>query len=409
MGNSILMRKNLPVLEFDIDRGYYKVLDSKNLPIRLKGAIVNVEGFAKQDADQALRSISFNRDAVVDYLASRVLDITRENAKKILEAYQLSQSQNPSDKARIALTYHAVSMGDSYWIQNQDQTYAWEGIDPRNNPLNTILTKIALHGRSITLRERADIPPLTPELNGKGSYAHAWVRGDDGENYFHKKSSRGGNETDIEISVSKILDCFNIPHVRYEKAEMLENIGDYAVSRCKNMATDRLDIVSAEDFYCYCNRNNLNFTEEVFAIDSDTMYKMCIVDFLISNPDWHLQNWGFFEDNEYGNILFCHPLYDHNNAFDESLMEDPDCGISRVFTEMSRKEAAVKAMEKVRLECISPVKKDMFVSSEAYNSFMERAAMLNLYRKITPGFFQRIFRPEIIYEPKALSENAKDE
>ncbi len=402
MGNALLMRKNMPILEFNIDSGYYNVLNAENMPIRLKSAVKTIPG-KESDPQKTLSLIASNRDVVIDYLANRVLDLTRENAKKILDAYQLTQSQNPSDKAKIALTYHAVSMGDTYWVQNKDQSYSWEEMDPKKTPLSMILTRVALHGRSITLREKAGIPPMTAELNGKGSYAHAWIRGEDEENYFLKKSTKGGNESAIEISASNILDCFNIPHVKYEKAEF-EKAEGYEITKCKNMATDRLDIISAEDFYCYCNRNGKDFIKEALAIDSDTIYKMCITDYLLSNPDRHLQNWGFYEENEHGTILCCHPLFDHNNAFDESLMEDPQCGISRVFPEISRKEAAERAIKQVPIKCFMLVQKQLFINDQAYESFMERASLLGLYKKINLSFWQKIFKPDDLFEPVTLSK-----
>ena len=53
----------------------------------------------------------------------------------------------------------------------------------------------------------------------------------------------------------------------------------------------------------YCTNNNLNVKEAVFKIDSDMMYKMGIVDYIIGNSDRHNGNWGFLYSSETMRIL----------------------------------------------------------------------------------------------------------
>lgn len=70
--------------------------------------------------------------------------------------------------------------------------------------------------------------------------------------------------------------------------------------------------------------------QTVLSIDAESIYQMCIVDYLISNSDRHGKNWGFYVNNDTGKIVSCHPLFDHNNAFDEEQMADPTGGASLV-------------------------------------------------------------------------------
>lgn len=48
---------------------------------------------------------------------------------------------------------------------------------------------------------------------------------------------------------------------------------------------------------------------------------MFIVDYLVSNRDRHGMNWGFYYNCDTMKILSCHPLYDHNNSFEDFLVE----------------------------------------------------------------------------------------
>lgn len=114
----------------------------------------------------------------------------------------------------------------------------------------------------------------------------------------------------------------------------------------------------------------------MFRIDRESIYKMWIVDFLISNRDRHGQNWGFFYDTETMDILGCHPLFDHNNAFDIDFMRDMDAPYQ--FGEMTIKQAALKAMKEVDFHFTAPITRADFITERQYLSFKKRAACLGL-------------------------------
>ena len=115
----------------------------------------------------------------------------------------------------------------------------------------------------------------------------------------------------------------------------------------------------------------------MFRIDGESIYRMWIVDFLISNRDRHGQNWGFFYDTESMEILGCHPLFDHNNAFDIDFMRDMDAPYQ--FGEMTIRQAARKAMEQVDFHFTAPVGREDFITERQYKSFRKRAEYLGLW------------------------------
>ena len=389
----ILMYKNTPVLQFDVDKNQYNILDSEKMPLRMRNCLWN-----KEDTNSKMH----NYNVLIDYLSSRMLDISRENAKKILNAFHYTQSQSPIDKARIAISCRGVSATDSYWLclDKDLGCISWESVDPKRNSLNRIVTHIALCGSSLSLTGN----PHTPELTNHGSYAKAWIREEDGL-YLYKRDTKGNMEGDIEVSVSNILDCCNVEHVRYEKTNFE---GAAGFCKCKNMCMEQLDIVTAEDYSIYCNRQNIDFMQQALKIDADSLYKMCIVDYLISNADRHMQNWGFYMNNETGHLLCCHPLFDHNNAFDPSVMENPDGGDSLVFPNKTKKEAAQYCIKKCDFHFIKEPKRSMFVSPEMYQSFVSRAKELGLCREKALSFREKIFRKGPILEYTLGKEAYKD-
>lgn len=92
--------------------------------------------------------------------------------------------------------------------------------------------------------------------------------------------------------------------------------------------------------------------------------------------DRHSQNWGFFYDTETMEILGCHPLFDHNKAFDIEYMRDMDAPYQ--FGEMTARQAAQTAMEKVDFHFTAPITREDFITDRQYASFQKRAKYLGL-------------------------------
>ena len=213
----------------------------------------------------------------------------------------------------------------------------------------------------------------TPELNGQGAYAKAWIREKDGL-YLHKRSSDDSDlESHIEVCVSNILDKCNVNHVRYLDGE---NNNKYTC-KCRCMTTDRLSILPGMDYISYMNIIKQDPQRGMMKIDADNIYKMCIVDYLISNRDRHGMNWGMFYDAETMEILGCHPLFDHNNAFDEDLMEDKDAPYLFNQTLTMRKAAEI-AIKHVDFHFTDTLTQDDFMTKKQYTNFMEKASELGI-------------------------------
>ena len=108
---------------------------------------------------------------------------------------------------------------------------------------------------------------------------------------------------------------------------------------------------------------------------------MWIVDYLLCNRDRHGQNWGFYYDPKTMQILCCHPLFDHNNAFDTEWMQDRNAKYQ--FGEMTIREAAKLAMSKVDFHFTEEITREDFITERQYNEFTERAKDLNIQTGIT--------------------------
>lgn len=371
----LLMMKDTPVMRINTDEALYEILDDFHMPFQLKGSIVDYQFpenlspmQAMKEARKAAAAAAKNNEAVTRFLAQRVLPLTRENAKKIYTLFGFEQAQDDYSKAKIALVCRAVSLQDNYWIKFEDDSVKWKDVDIHQNHLNEIVAQVALHGTSLTLTGN----PITPELTMAGAYAKAWIREND-ELFLLKRGSNGDMESRIEVLVSDILKKSNADNLEYTAGK---SNGEY-VAKCRCITKGDIVMLSAMDFESYCNRNELNFMNEVKKIDADSFYKMCIVDYLTANRDRHGMNWGFLYDCEKMKILGFHPLFDHNNAFDEELMKNPDVRY-QVIPQMTYREAAKMAAKRTDFHFTAPVKKEDFLTYNQYKYFMSAMEELNI-------------------------------
>lgn len=368
-----IMMKDTEVMRVNFDALQYEVLSEKYLPYPIKGKLQKIPspGNIKTtyDMTQSILAARKNEEAVVSWLAGRVLLLSRANAKWIYNLFRFEQTGTAEQHVKIAIVCRAVSVLDPYWLKfDDDGELSWSSVDVKQNPLNEIVAQVALHGKSLTLQGS----PVTPELTTNGAYAKAWRRHEDSTLWLYKLGANGSTESRIEVMCSNLLDKMNVEHVHYEAGQD----EDKYVCMCPCMTTESKAVLTGMEFISYCNVNGIDSDTRMFEIDGESIYKMWIVDFLISNRDRHGQNWGFFYDTETMEILGCHPLFDHNNAFDIDFMRDMDAPYQ--FSEMTMRQAAIKAMGEVDFHFTAPITREDFITDRQYRSFRKRAECLGL-------------------------------
>lgn len=367
----IIMCRDIPVLRINLSTKVFEVMNEGLLPWRMKGALNEPPEFDYNDeryfkVQMELYTMK-NKELIIDWLGNRVLSLSRKNAKWIYNILNVEQVNTESEKAKIAIICRAVSVLDDYWLKLEGDKSDWNSINVRKNKLNEIVAQIALHGSSLTLQGSL----ASPEFTTNGAYAKAWRRKGD-TLWLHKLGSNDSTESRIEIEVSNLLDKCNVDHCYYTSAD---DMGKF-VCACPCMTTDDLSILPFMDFYSYCSRNGLDFMKEILRIDSESVYKMWIVDYLIANRDRHGQNAGLYYNNKTMEIVGCHPLFDHNNAFDKEWMQNTDEKYQ--FGNMTIREAAHYAMKRVDFHFTDEIKREDFITERHYKCFMSRAKELGI-------------------------------
>lgn len=370
--NMLIMCENNPVMSVNFNEGVYDVLREDLLPFTLKGKLRRVPDFSeiksKYDDTQRQITIDNNKEAIISWLANRTLSLSRKNAKWIYNLLSIEQLNTDYQKARVSIVCRSVSVLDNYWLKLDGDIATWESINVRHNPLNETIAQVALHGKSVTIQGSL----TTPELTTNGAYAKAWRRHDDERLWLYKLGANGNTESRIEVMCSGLLDKMNVRHCHYEAGE---DDGEY-VCMCPSMTDDNISILPGMDLYTYCNVNNIDYDKKMMEIDADSIYKMWIVDYLLCNRDRHGQNWGFYYKPHSMEIVSCHPLFDHNNAFDKEWMQDRDAAYQ--FGDMTIREAAHKAMQNVDFHFIEEITREDFITERQYNEFMYRAKELGI-------------------------------
>ena len=358
MSSRFIMLKNDPVIEITDD---YKciILDKDRLPIALR-----------------FESVSYD-DVYHSWAETRHMSIGRTNAKNILNALRLSQI----NQYKIAEAMHFATLTDCYWIKNYDENITWEDISLFRSSINQDIAETALIGGAKIIEGKI----RTPEPSVLGMSAKAWQVDPKGQLWLYKTSKK-------ELAASIILDILDIPHVPYtqasdeeiaeittiERLNKIKNSGEIIV-KCPIITNEDTSIFTFEDYLSYCEGNGFAddyaYTSVIkdFGID---YYMMQIADFILSNDDRHIGNWGFFMDNSSGKILSLHPLFDHDHAFSTETEIPSQTGYNVETLEEAAKKAVSHVDIKAGIQRLIASPKPASLSDEAWSRVIENSKIL---------------------------------
>lgn len=308
-----LMMKDVPVLR--VEGFEIEILNYDLLPVGLRYPDVDFD------------------DIFHGWTDRRVMHVGRTNGKAITAAYGLSQTS----LYLIGKACHFTTLNDCYWLRNSDENLRWDDVSLFRNTLDENIISTALFGVSKRLQLTQKVGYA--ELGSQGYSAKAWVRENNGI-YMYKVAR-------AELPASQILDQLGFSHVEYfpcTNAEvethldpgMQTSLGDEIVVKSKNIATEDIAIFSFEDFAVYAERNGFNPFDYYAEYYPRQYSEMIVADFILGNSDRHEGNYGFFMDNNTGEILSPYPLMDHDRIFDS------DFYCQTVDKKMKQKQATKK-------------------------------------------------------------------
>lgn len=334
-----IMHEEKVVARFSTN-GKSEILDERFMPYDLY-----LDAEDQDDIDVRINNITnFNH-----WCASRVLSLDRKYAKELLNSIGAAQATTDLERAKIALSYHCVSLIDVYWVREYEGNTTFAELNLYDNPLNEAIVDLSLKGRQMTVTNHE----LAPDLSTKGCFPKAWIRGKDGF-----KLLKDGSKESVgrELLASQICQCFDVRQVTYRAC-----IYDGEVVTESDIVTSKeYSLVSKMAFDIYACNNDLDTLQVCKELDPIAYYGMNILDYLVGNTDRHPENWGFLIDNRTNEYISLYPLMDFNQSFlAYDNLDGANC--QTVLPErMTQREAAIEAVKQVGLRQIREIDMGIF-------------------------------------------------
>ncbi|MDR0949335.1 MAG: hypothetical protein LBM69_07465 [Lachnospiraceae bacterium] len=366
-----LCLQDTAVMRFSAGKSICEVFREDLLPYGMRGVVFDCS-MTSGDMRQEMTKFGRIRGALISWFSRRVLVLDRKNAKKILNTFGFSQAQDETTKAGISLKCRGLTLKDDYWVKWEGETIQYSAVDLKHQSLSKVMTQISLKGASFTIQGRIE----PQDIGTQGSYAKSWVREEDGI-YLYKAGTRdNGYESLVEVSVSNILDKFNVRHLEYEKL-IYEGM---VCCKCKCLSSAKQGIVHAEEVDARFTREGKDLIDWVSRDTrfGNDFHQMNVVDYLVENSDRHGQNWGFYMSNKTGDLTKLHPLYDHNNAFDSEWLHHTDGGPSLMYQGRSKLEVARNSIRKCDIQLKGRIRRAEFIKEEHLQIFCERMAKVGI-------------------------------
>lgn len=282
-----------------------------------------------------------------------MLSLDRKYAKEILNSIGMAQAITDKDRAKIALSYHCVSLTDIYWVREKGEEVSFRRLNLYDNSLNKAVVELSLRGKPMTVTNQE----LAPDLSTKGYFPKAWIRRNDA---FILLKDGGNDSVKRELLASQLCQCFDFSQVTY-KAGMYDG---QPVTESQIITSKEYSIISKMSFEIYALKHDLSVQDECIKRDPVTYYGMNILDYLlVGNTDRHPENWGFLVDNRTNQCISLYPIMDFNMSFGSyDTVEGANC--QTVYPERkSQKEAAIEGVRKVGLRQIKAVDEMLFESA----------------------------------------------
>ena len=221
-----------------------------------------------------------NRENFYHWCASRVLTLDRKYAKEILNSIGAKQAVTDKDRAKIAISYHGLSLTDVYWIKQDQEKVYFSELSLFRHSLSRAFADVSLSGKSLTVQNTELLAPndAAGDIGTQGVAPKAWIRKD-----YTFYLLKNGDERDVkaELLASKIARCFAVESVAYEP-DVFEG---KAVSRSRIITSEEKSLVSAEAVEVYCANHGLDRDAFVLKKDARAFHMMNLIDYLAGNTD----------------------------------------------------------------------------------------------------------------------------
>ena len=260
----------------------------------------------------------YNAQSLATWVKLRIISTGRHHMEAVLGAIKLK------NKFDILVYCHGLSLNDTYWIKEKNDSIIFENINLYDNPFDNTLGWIAFTGVSSNISRNLS----TPELTTNGMLPKYWQRCSDGNIILVKsgcKTEYGySGEPYSEVIASIISKKIDINVIEYEIGKR----NNKTVSISKLFTNKQYGLVTIYEYmsFIYGNSDELLFKNCISSIYDvlgtlEPFYDMCFFDWLIMNDDRHKNNWGFLVNNKTRKIENFAPIWDNGMSLFWSARE----------------------------------------------------------------------------------------
>lgn len=297
----ILMQKNEPVMELDINRKYgrvrrvFQIKNPERLPLSVR----------YKDENDSLE------ESVEHWMLYRNVPKTRDGLEAFFKGFQGDPIQE------LSLKSLGLNLSDQYWFKPEGSYAKWEDVNFfQNNFIGKPL------GINLNSEDSA------PDYSTNGTLSKYWtIKNVD---RVLLKAGKGPlyQEPINEVIASKLLAKAEIPHVKYSM-KMIDNTPWSECATFVNESTEYipayeiLNVVKTQENegpYNHFMRCIETLKIPVTKKEIDTMLQF---DYLINNRDRHFGNFGFIRNVDTLKFKGLAPLFDNGNSlwFDKYITQ----------------------------------------------------------------------------------------
>lgn len=231
----------------------------------------------------------------------RRYNATSNSLARMLQGKSFGQG----NREKINANTHALSLSDSYWIQDlKAEDLKFENISPYFNDF----------WKGIGDYKGGAIPTLYVS----GAMSKAWISSE-----WLKKDGNINSLNNELIAIDFCKACNVTVNEAYIKEDSLYVKNITSVSENTGTMLEQADMSGLINPY--------DFTiQDIIDTFKEHGVKMLAIDAIVGNGDRHAGNFGFIRDTVTGKYIGMAPLYDFDHAFDASNTEKPDVLINEL-------------------------------------------------------------------------------
>ena len=263
-----------------------------------------------------------DRGELNKWWTDRSIPASRSGVREALETLNLN------DTKILLVRCFGLSLSDQYWICPEGAELIWEKINFFDNSFSDDMGDV-LFGKP---KKNEDFDFSSPDNTSDGYLKKRWKIINGNRCLIKGGSNLERQQPFNEVIASKIMDRLNINHVSYNI--IWEDGEPYSV--CEDFVTRDTELVSAWRIVQTQKKDNstsvyqhfVNCCKSLGAADVvPALDRMLVLDYLISNEDRHLNNFGLLRNAETLEWIGFAPIYDSGSSLGYNSL------LSQIYTE----------------------------------------------------------------------------